>query len=249
MKKIYIFLMSLFVIFFFSSLHVVQEGYQGILLRFGNIVYDKQNKPIIYMPGAYFRLPCIEDIKNLDTRIHTTNYLKHAFFIKKHNFFIVEYYVKWKIRDSCLYYLNTDHNIAYSLNTILKNQLNLVRKTDFLRLSVQDGITNIKRNFFENIYITKKFAQLGIDIIDIGIKRVKFSHDFTKCIYDKFKNYQEYIAMNQFLKGTRIFKKNILFYKTNIINVLLKKYQLTIHTKKLFCILKNYNNIFKFNIL
>jgi Membrane protease subunits, stomatin/prohibitin homologs len=39
----------------YASLFVVQEGQRGIVLRFGKVVRDDENKPLVYAPGLHFK--------------------------------------------------------------------------------------------------------------------------------------------------------------------------------------------------
>lgn len=239
----------------FTSCFIIQEGYQGILFRCGNIVQDKNNKIVIYAPGIYFRLPFIEHIKTFDTRIQTTNYLKYEYFTEKQNFFIVKYYIKWKISDCHQYYLTTHSNNVHALKNILNNQLNTAYNIDSIRLKIKDIIVHSQNIFFKNHHIIQKFKKSGIEIIDIGIKNIKLSHDVTKYIYNTLHKNDKIIIVNKFLQGQKEFKKNIFITNDNIMQIFFKKHQQYFidqykkNVKIFFCTLKNYKNIFKLNII
>ncbi|MCE1781913.1 protease modulator HflC, partial [Enterobacter hormaechei] len=55
----------------YASLFIVQEGQRGIVLRFGKVLRDAGNKPIVYEPGLHFKIPFVETVKTLDARIQT----------------------------------------------------------------------------------------------------------------------------------------------------------------------------------
>lgn len=48
-----------------------KEGERGITLRFGKVLRDDENKPLVYAPGLHFKIPFIESVKMLDARIQT----------------------------------------------------------------------------------------------------------------------------------------------------------------------------------
>ena len=255
MKKIYIFLLILFLIFLFTSCFIIKEGYQGLLFRCGHIVKENSHMASIYVPGIYFRVPCIEYIKIFDKRIQTTQYLKYDYFTKKQNFFIIEYYVKWKISNCYHYYLTINSNNINLLKNFLHNQLNISCNINAMGFKTNTKIINSKNVFCKNFDIIKKFEKIGIDIVDIGVKKIQLSHDCTKYIYNNLNKIQRKIAMNQFLQGKNTFKKDIFTANDNIIKFLLKKHQQLfidqnkLYMKKYFCMLKNYTNIFKLNII
>ena len=55
----------------YSSIVVVSEGTRGIMLRFGKVQRDADNKVAIYTPGLHFKIPFIDNLKALDARIQT----------------------------------------------------------------------------------------------------------------------------------------------------------------------------------
>ncbi|WP_250217607.1 SPFH domain-containing protein, partial [Escherichia coli] len=42
---------------------VVKEGERVIPVRFGKVLRDDENKPLVYEPGLHFKIPFIETVK------------------------------------------------------------------------------------------------------------------------------------------------------------------------------------------
>lgn len=50
----------------YSSIVVVSEGTRGIMLRFGKVHRDSDDKVVVYNPGLHFKIPFIDNIKILN---------------------------------------------------------------------------------------------------------------------------------------------------------------------------------------
>ncbi len=71
MRKSVIAIIVIVLVVLYMSIFVVKEGERGITLRFGKVLRDSENKPLVYSPGLHFKLPFIESVKMLDARIQT----------------------------------------------------------------------------------------------------------------------------------------------------------------------------------
>ncbi|MBI3310042.1 MAG: protease modulator HflC, partial [Serratia liquefaciens] len=71
MRKSFVVIVLAVLVALYASLFVVQEGQRGIVLRFGKVLRDSDNKPLVYAPGLHFKIPFIESVKTLDARIQT----------------------------------------------------------------------------------------------------------------------------------------------------------------------------------
>ncbi|MDN5679701.1 MAG: protease modulator HflC, partial [Ewingella sp.] len=71
MRKSFLLIVVVVLVALYASLFVVQEGERGIVLRFGKVLRDSENKPLVYEPGLHFKVPFVESVKTLDARIQT----------------------------------------------------------------------------------------------------------------------------------------------------------------------------------
>lgn len=71
MRKSVIAIIVVVLVVLYMSVFVVKEGERGITLRFGKVLRDDENKPLVYAPGLHFKIPFIESVKMLDARIQT----------------------------------------------------------------------------------------------------------------------------------------------------------------------------------
>ncbi|MCV2508749.1 MAG: protease modulator HflC, partial [Candidatus Lightella neohaematopini] len=112
MYKSIIIITLLLVTFIYSSLFFVQEGQNGIVLRFGKVVRANNNNPLVYNPGIHWKIPFIEDVKVIDTRINTTENQADRFVTMEKKDLIIDSYIKWRVNNLSRYYLSTGGNIT-----------------------------------------------------------------------------------------------------------------------------------------
>ena len=68
MRKSVIAIIIIVLVVLYMSVFVVKEGERGITLRFGKVLRDDDNKPLVYEPGLHFKIPFIETVK-MQTRL------------------------------------------------------------------------------------------------------------------------------------------------------------------------------------
>ncbi len=105
MRKSVIAIIVIVLVVLYMSVFVVKEGERGITLRFGKVLRDDENKPLVYAPGLHFKIPFIESVKMLDARIQTMDNQADRFVTKEKKDLIVDSYIKWRISDFSRYYL------------------------------------------------------------------------------------------------------------------------------------------------
>lgn len=86
------------------SLFTIQEGHRGIILRFGKVLRNIDKQPWIYNPGLHIKIPGIDTVKILDTRIQTMNNQADRFVTMEKKDLIIDSYIKWRISDLGRYY-------------------------------------------------------------------------------------------------------------------------------------------------
>jgi len=126
----------------YASLFVVQEGERGIVLRFGKVLRDSENKPQVFAPGLHFKIPFIETVKMLDARIQTMDNQADRFVTKEKKDLIVDSYIKWRISDFSRYYLATGGGDVSQAEVLLKRKFSDRLRSEMGRLDVKDIVTD-----------------------------------------------------------------------------------------------------------
>ncbi|AWK15219.1 protease modulator HflC [Candidatus Fukatsuia symbiotica] len=142
MRKPFLLIIAMVVIAFYASVFVVQEGQRGIVLRFGKVLRDNDNKPLVYVPGLHFKMPLIETVKTLDARIQTMDNQADRFVTKEKKDLIVDSYLKWRISDFSRYYLATGGGDVSQAEVLLKRKFSDRLRSEIGRLDVKDIVTD-----------------------------------------------------------------------------------------------------------
>ncbi|WP_112198117.1 protease modulator HflC [Rahnella sp. NRRL B-41462] len=142
MRKSFLLIVVVVLVALYASLFVVQEGQRGIVLRFGKVLRDSDNKPLVYAPGLHFKVPFVESIKMLDARIQTMDNQADRFVTSEKKDLIVDSYLKWRISDFSRYYLATGGGDVSQAEILLKRKFSDRLRSEIGRLDVKDIVTD-----------------------------------------------------------------------------------------------------------
>lgn len=195
-------ILGLLVILFFSSAYIVPEGQRAILQRFGVIIKNSDGQPKISHPGLHFHLPFIVQAKYFDTRLQTLDIQSSRIVTAEKKDVLVDYYVKWRIANLPLYYRRTSGNLNQAM-LLLEQQLNDNLRAEFGRRTITDVISddrvNIMANLTNQINISAK--DLGIDVVDVRIKRIDLPTEVSAAVFDRMRAERERIATEHRAQG------------------------------------------------
>ncbi|PLR36346.1 protease modulator HflC [Chimaeribacter californicus] len=151
MRKSVIFIVLVVLVALYASLFVVQEGERGIVLRFGKVLRDDENKPQVYAPGLHFKIPFIESVKMLDARIQTMDNQADRFVTNEKKDLIVDSYLKWRISDFSRYYLATGGGDVSQAEVLLKRKFSDRLRSEIGRLEVKDIVTDSRGQLMSDV--------------------------------------------------------------------------------------------------
>ncbi|TKI08557.1 protease modulator HflC [Martelella alba] len=151
MRKSIIFILVVVALALYASMFVVQEGQRGIVLRFGKVLRDSDNKPEIFNPGLHFKIPFIETVKTLDARIQTMENQADRFVTMEKKDLIVDSYIKWRISDFSRYYLATGGGDISQAEVLLKRKFSDRLRSEIGRLDVQGIVTDSRNRLMTDV--------------------------------------------------------------------------------------------------
>ncbi|MGP4123387.1 MAG: protease modulator HflC [Sodalis sp. (in: enterobacteria)] len=151
MRKPLMLIVVIVLVVLYASLFVVQEGQRGIVLRFGKVLRDGDNKPLIYNPGLHMKIPVIETLKNLDARIQTMENQADRFVTLEKKDLIVDSYIKWRISDFSRYYLATGGGDVSQAEVLLKRKFSDRLRSELGRLDVKGIVTDSRNRLMTDV--------------------------------------------------------------------------------------------------
>ncbi len=199
-------LVILLALVIYSSLIVVQEGSRGIMLRFGKVQRDADNKVVVYEPGLHFKLPFIDSLKLLDARIQTLDGQADRFVTVEKKDLLVDSYVKWRISDFGRFYTATGGGDYTQASNLLKRKVNDRLRSEIGSRTIKDIVSGTRGELMEG---AKKAlnsgadstAELGIEVVDVRIKQINMPDEVSSSIYQRMRAERDAVAREHRSQG------------------------------------------------
>ncbi|QVL45430.1 MAG: protease modulator HflC [Methylophilaceae bacterium] len=169
----------------------VDQREHALVFRLGEIVKVKKE------PGLYFKLPFVESVKYFDNRILTLDGEEAAKYITSENkYMLVDSFVKWRIVDPAKYYVSIKEGGEAAAEDRLAKVINAGLRAEFGVRTVRDVIAGERTAIMDNLRekADKEASQIGIKIVDVRLKRVDYSEEISKSVFDRMTSERKRIA-------------------------------------------------------
>jgi modulator of FtsH protease HflC len=174
-----------------STIFVVDQRQYAILFAFGEV------KQVINEPGLHFKLPPpFQNVVFLDKRILTIDPPETDRFItaEKKNI-LIDAFVKWRITDPKLYFVSfgVDEKRAQDrMSQIVKAALN----EEITKRTVREVISGERGKVMDALRkkVEEEAKQIGVDIVDVRLKRVDYVDQINASVYDRMKSERARVA-------------------------------------------------------
>lgn len=167
----------------------VSETEKAIKFKLGEIVrYD-------YEPGIHFKWPIVNNIRKFDSRIQTMDTTPERFLTAEKKNVIVDSFVKWRIGDVKTFYtvVAGDTNQAnLRLDQIIKDAF----RSEFGKRDITQLVATDRKEIREILISKTKqiAADLGLDIIDVQVKRIDLPSDVSSSVFRRMEAERERVA-------------------------------------------------------
>jgi membrane protease subunit HflC len=179
-----------------ASVFTVDERQKAILFKFGEILSSD------FEPGLHFKMPVINNVKKFDQRILTIDQQPERFLTAEKKDLIVDSFVKWRIADVEQYFKTTqgDENRAGQL---LYQNINNGLRDEFGKRTVQEVIAGDRTEIMKIMTseATEKARTLGIEVIDVRIKKIDLPARVSDSVYRRMRAERERVARDFRSKG------------------------------------------------
>ena len=159
----------------FGSTFVVSESQTAIVLNLGKIVRSDLK------PGLHFKWPMVEEVRKFDRRILSLDDAPERYLTAEKKDVEIDFFVKWRIVDVTTFYRAAsggDEGAAKArLTPIVQNALkNEISQLD-LKSVLSSGRSDLTSRLLKSINVGA--ATLGIEVLDVRIKRINLPQDST----------------------------------------------------------------------
>ena len=179
-----------------ASVFTVDERQRAILFKFGEILASD------FEPGLHFKMPVINNVKKFDKRILTIDQQPERFLTAEKKDLIVDSFVKWRIADVVQYFKTTQGDEAQAGRLLYQNINNGLRD-EFGKRTVQEVIAGDRTEIMKimTAEATEKAKTLGIEVIDVRIKKIDLPARVSDSVYRRMRAERERVARDFRSKG------------------------------------------------
>ncbi len=172
-----------------ASIFTVDERQTAIKLQLGEVVTAD------YAPGLYFKLPLIQDILKFDKRIQNLDSDPELYLTLEKKNVKVDSFVKWRIVDVVRYYTSTGGSpgrASNRLSAVVQKSL----KDEFGKRTIQQAVSGERTEIMNKLRLSAKAQadELGIEIIDVRIKRIDLPEEVSSSVYARMSSEREQVA-------------------------------------------------------
>ncbi len=181
----------------------------AVLVRASTFIVDARQSAIVFQlgeitrvvtePGLYFRVPLLQNVEYQDKRILTidTPVTDRVQTSEKKNL-LVDSFVKWKITDPRLFRVSFpagERAAEDRISTLVRDALNQAVN----KRSVNEITSRERDKAMEEIRasVQERTRGLGVDIVDVRLKRVDFAPEISDSVYRRMEAERKRVANEQ----------------------------------------------------
>ena len=166
-----------------STLFTVDQRQNAMVFQFGEL------KDVIIKPGLYFKLPLLQNVRYIDTRILTLDDPDSQSFITSENKpVLVDTFVKWRISDAREFYLavGDERGAASRINQTVNGLL----REEFGKRTVHEVVSGERDEVMNKVRerVEQDAKKIGVSIVDVRLKRVDLPQGVSADVYRRMES-------------------------------------------------------------
>ena len=164
------------------SVFTVDERQVAILLQFGKVERTDLK------PGLHFKVPVVQSVLKFDARIQTLDSDPQNYLTLEKKNVIVDSFVKWRIVDVRQFYTSAGGSILQANNRLGEVILKRIRD-EFGKRTIQQVVSGERAEIMDELRVaaSDQADELGIEIVDVRIKRVDLPEDVGQSVYNRMR--------------------------------------------------------------
>lgn len=187
--KIILVLLVIAAIIASMSIFTVDERERALNLQLGEVVGSD------YEPGLHFKAPLVQEIIKFDKRIQNLDSDPELYLTLEKKNVKVDSFVKWRITDVVEFYTSTGGSpgrASNRLSAVIQKSL----KDEFGKRTIQQVVSGERTEIMDKLLLSAKQQadELGIEIIDVRIKRIDLPEEVSASVYARMAAEREQVA-------------------------------------------------------
>lgn len=203
MRKLLILLIIVVIALGSMSIFVVDEGERAIVIRFGRVLKTDDGIARTYPPGLQFKVPLFDRVKFLDARIQTMDDQSDRFVTSEKKDVIIDSYVKWRIKDFEQYFLATGGGNRLTAEALLQRKVADGLRAEIGSKTIKEIVSEKREQVMIDVLTQaqESAADLGIEVIDVRIKKINLPAEISESIYARMRAERETVARRHRSQG------------------------------------------------
>ncbi len=198
-KSLVAIMLSLIVLALFSSsVYVINQYERAVVLQFGALIKSDVS------PGIHLKIPFTDRVRKFDGRLQTADMIPASFYTIENKRLVVDSYIKWRIKDVDTYYRTTGGDMRLAEDRLGQRVADGLRN-QFGRRTLHDVVSGQRDELMAELKASMNETTnslLGIEIIDIRVKRIDFPPEVSQSVFarmaaDREKEAREYRAQGK----------------------------------------------------
>jgi membrane protease subunit HflC len=188
-SKVLLILLVVAAIIVSMSVFTVDERERAINLQLGEVVRAD------YEPGLHFKLPLVQEVLKFDKRIQNLDSDPELYLTLEKKNVKVDSFVKWRIKDVVRFYTSTGGSPSRAgnrLSAVIQKSL----KDEFGKRTIQQVVSGERTEIMDKLVLSaeNQAKELGIEIIDVRIKRIDLPEQVSASVYARMAAEREQVA-------------------------------------------------------
>ena len=181
-----------------QAFFIVDEKQQAIVTRFGDV------KQTVKRPGMYLKTPFVDATTYFDKRLLTFDAPPDSLLTKDKKRLIIDVYARGRIVDPKLFretVQTESQGRARAINIIaseLRTEIASDNQSEIITTKREDIMARILEN------VKPKLADLGLDMLDVRIKRADFPPEIAESVYARMQAERKRKADKERAEGAEI---------------------------------------------
>ncbi|QEW07626.1 protease modulator HflC [Nitrincola iocasae] len=183
-----------------ESVYIVKETERAVKLQFGEIV-----EPDIE-PGLHYKIPFVNTVRKFESRLITMDSRPQAFLTLEAKRLIVDSFIKWRISNVQKYYTATSGDEDRA-NSLLSSRIETNLRNQFGERTLNQVVSGEREELMDQVNQALSLVaqdELGIEIVDIRIKRIDLPTEVSASVYDRMRSERLRLARELRARGMEL---------------------------------------------
>ena len=166
-----------------SMVFTVDQRQNAMVFQFGEL------KDVVIKPGLHFKLPLVQNVRYIDTRILTMDDPDPQSFITSENKpVLVDAFVKWRISNAREFYLavGDERGAASRINQTVNGLL----REEFGKRTVHEVVSGERDEVMNKVRegVEQDAKKIGVSIVDVRLKRVDLPQEVSSDVFRRMES-------------------------------------------------------------